>query len=72
MADLFAAETMKGEVFGGDRLIPLHDPQKLVVGVVRVENAASRQQFVTLKSVPVQTEFQSQYLPQFATAAGKL
>ena len=54
---------MKSEVFLEERLIPLHDPQQLIAGLIRVDDAAGRQEFVTLKSVLVPTEFRPQYLP---------
>jgi methane/ammonia monooxygenase subunit B len=54
---------MKSGVFEEERLIPLHDPQQLIAGVIRVDDAANREQFVTLKSVLVPTEFRPQYLP---------
>ena len=54
---------MKNEVFLEERLIPLHDPQQLIAGLIRVDDAAGRQEFVTLKSVLVPTEFRPQYLP---------
>jgi methane/ammonia monooxygenase subunit B len=54
---------MKSEVFEEERLIPLHDPQQLIAGLIRVDDSAGRQQFVTLKSVLVPTEFRPQYLP---------
>jgi hypothetical protein len=54
---------MKSGVFEEERLIPLHDPQQLIAGVIRVDDGAGREQFVTLKSVLVPTEFRPQYLP---------
>ena len=33
---------MKNEVFLEERLIPLHDPQQLIAGLVRVDDAAGR------------------------------
>jgi methane/ammonia monooxygenase subunit B len=55
--------TMKGEVFLQERLIPLHDPQQLIAGLIRVDDSGGRQELVTLKSVLVPTEFRPQYLP---------
>ena len=49
--------TMSSEVFDQERLIPLHDPQQLIAGFLRFENADGKQQFVTTKSVLVPTEF---------------
>jgi methane/ammonia monooxygenase subunit B len=54
---------MKSGVFEEERLIPLHDPQQLIAGLIRVDDSAGRQQFITLKSVLVPTEFRPQYLP---------
>jgi methane/ammonia monooxygenase subunit B len=54
---------MKSGVFEEERLIPLHDPQQLIGGLIRVDDSAGRQQFITLKSVLVPTEFRPQYLP---------
>jgi methane/ammonia monooxygenase subunit B len=54
---------MKSGVFEEERLIPLHDPQQLIAGLIRVDDPAGREQFVTVKSVLVPTEFRPQYLP---------
>ncbi len=54
---------MSNEVFLQERLIPLHDPQQLIAGLLRFQDAEGKQDLVTLKSVLVPTEFQPQYLP---------
>jgi len=54
---------MTNEVFLQERLIPLHDPQQLIAGLLRFQDADGKQELVTLKSVLVPTEFQPQYLP---------
>jgi methane/ammonia monooxygenase subunit B len=54
---------MTGEVFDEERLIPLHDPQQLIAGLLRVRDGQDRDQLLTVKSVLVPTEFQPQYLP---------
>jgi methane/ammonia monooxygenase subunit B len=54
---------MSNEVFLQERLIPLHDPQQLIAGLLRFQDADGKQELVTLKSVLVPTEFQPQYLP---------
>lgn len=54
---------MRNEVFLEERLIPLHDPQQLIAGLLRFQNAAGKEDLVTLKSVLVPTEFRGQYLP---------
>lgn len=54
---------MSNEVFLEERLIPLHDPQQLIAGLLRFQNADGKENLVTLKSVLVPTEFRGQYLP---------
>jgi methane/ammonia monooxygenase subunit B len=54
---------MSSEVFDQERLIPLHDPQQLIAGLLRVHEEQGRDEMVTVKSVLVPTEFQPQYLP---------
>jgi methane/ammonia monooxygenase subunit B len=54
---------MSNEVFLEERLIPLHDPQQLIAGLLRFQNAEGKEDLVTLKSVLVPTEFRGQYLP---------
>lgn len=54
---------MSNEVFLEERLIPLHDPQQLIAGLLRFQNASGKEDLVTLKSVLVPTEFRPQYLP---------
>jgi methane/ammonia monooxygenase subunit B len=54
---------MSNEVFLEERLIPLHDPQQLIAGLLRFQNAEGKEDLVTLKSVLVPTEFRPQYLP---------
>ena len=54
---------MSNEVFLEERLIPLHDPQQLIAGILRFQNAEGKEDLVTLKSVLVPTEFRPQYLP---------
>jgi methane/ammonia monooxygenase subunit B len=54
---------MSNEVFLEERLIPLHDPQQLIAGLLRFKNAEGKEDLVTLKSVLVPTEFRGQYLP---------
>jgi len=54
---------MSNEVFLEERLIPLHDPQQLIAGLLRFQNAEGKENLVTLKSVLVPTEFRGQYLP---------
>jgi methane/ammonia monooxygenase subunit B len=55
--------TMHGDIFDQERLIPLHDPQQLIAGLVRVTDAQGREDDVTIKSVLIPTEFRGQYLP---------
>jgi methane/ammonia monooxygenase subunit B len=54
---------MSNEVFLQERLIPLHDPQQLIAGLLRFQDDQGKQELVTLKSVLVPTEFRPQYLP---------
>jgi methane/ammonia monooxygenase subunit B len=54
---------MSNEVFLEERLIPLHDPQQLIAGLLRFQDDQGKQELVTLKSVLVPTEFKPQYLP---------
>jgi methane/ammonia monooxygenase subunit B len=54
---------MSNEVFLQERLIPLHDPQQLIAGLLRFQDDQGKEELVTLKSVLVPTEFQPQYLP---------
>jgi methane/ammonia monooxygenase subunit B len=55
--------TMSSGVFDQERLIPLHDPQQLIAGLLRVSDTQGRQDIVTVKSVLIPTEFAPQYLP---------
>ena len=55
--------TMASPLFDEERLIPLHDPQQLIAGLVAFQDGAGREERVTVKSVLVPTEFQPQYLP---------
>jgi methane/ammonia monooxygenase subunit B len=54
---------MSSDVFNDERLIPLHDPQQLIAGLLRFQDGSGREDMVTTKSVLVPTEFQRQYLP---------
>jgi methane/ammonia monooxygenase subunit B len=54
---------MTSDIFNDERLIPLHDPQQLIAGLLRFDDAQGGEDFVTLKSVLVPTEFHPQYLP---------
>jgi methane/ammonia monooxygenase subunit B len=54
---------MSNEVFLQERLIPLHDPQQLIAGLLRFQDDQGKEELVTLKSVLVPTEFKPQYLP---------
>jgi methane/ammonia monooxygenase subunit B len=54
---------MASPVFDQERLIPLHDPQQLIAGLLAFRDNAGRKEMVTVKSVLVPSEFQPQYLP---------
>ena len=51
------------KIFSDERLIPLHDPQQFIAGLLRFENAQGGQQMVTLRTSVIPTQFRSQYLP---------
>ena len=55
--------TIASKIFSDERLIPLHDPQQFIAGLLRFENAQGGQQMVTLRTNVVPTQFRSQYLP---------
>jgi hypothetical protein len=50
-------------LFDEERLIPLHDPQERIAGLLRFTDAQGHEDFVTLQSDLVPTEFRPQYLP---------
>ncbi|HVA39421.1 MAG TPA: methane monooxygenase/ammonia monooxygenase subunit B, partial [Candidatus Binataceae bacterium] len=50
-------------LFDEERLIPLHDPQERIAGLLRFTDSAGHEDFVTLKTDLVPTEFRPQYLP---------
>ena len=50
-------------LFDEERLIPLHDPQERIAGLLRFVDAQGNQDMVTLQTDLVPTEFQPQYLP---------
>ncbi len=54
---------MTSPVFDEERMIPLHDPQQLIAGLLGFRDDAGREEMVTVKSVLVPTEFRPQYLP---------
>jgi methane/ammonia monooxygenase subunit B len=54
---------MTSPLFDEERLIPLHDPQQLIAGLLALQDDAGRREMVTVKSVLVPTEFKPQYLP---------
>jgi methane/ammonia monooxygenase subunit B len=54
---------MTGAVFDEERLIPLHDPQQLIAGLLGFSDNSGRKEMVTVKSVLIPNEFQPQYLP---------
>ena len=51
------------KILSDERLIPLHDPQQFIAGLVGFENAQGGQEMVTLRTSVVPTQFRSQYLP---------
>jgi methane/ammonia monooxygenase subunit B len=54
---------MTSPVFDQERLIPLHDPQQVIAGLLAFQDNAGREERITVKSVLIPTEFQPQYLP---------
>lgn len=50
-------------LFDEERLIPLHDPQERIAGLLRFADARGHEDFVTMQSDLVPTEFRPQYLP---------
>ena len=50
-------------LFDEERLIPLHDPQERIAGLVRFADARGGEDLVTMRTDLVPTEFRPQYLP---------
>jgi methane/ammonia monooxygenase subunit B len=50
-------------LFSEERLIPLDDPQQFIAGLLRFENAQGSQEFVTIRTNVIPTQFRSQFLP---------
>jgi methane/ammonia monooxygenase subunit B len=50
-------------LFDEERLIPLHDPQERIAGLLRFTDPKGHEDLVTLKTDLVPTEFRPQYLP---------
>jgi hypothetical protein len=50
-------------LFDEERLIPLHDPQERIAGLLRFTDPQGHEDLVTLKTDLVPTEFRAQYLP---------
>jgi len=50
-------------VLSDERLIPLHDPQQFIAGLLRFENGLGKQEMVVIRSGVIPTQFKSQYLP---------
>ena len=50
-------------LFDEERLIPLHDPQERIAGLLRFTDPQGHEDLVTLKTDLVPTEFRPQYLP---------
>ena len=50
-------------LFDEERLIPLHDPQERIAGLLRFADPQGHQDLVTLKTDLEPTEFRPQYLP---------
>jgi methane/ammonia monooxygenase subunit B len=54
---------IRSDLFDEERLIPLHDPQERVAGLLRFSDSQGRDDLVTVSSVLVPIEFRAQYLP---------
>jgi methane/ammonia monooxygenase subunit B len=54
---------MTSPVFAEERLIPMHDPQQFIAGLLRFEKAGGGQQLVVARSSVIPTQFRAQYLP---------
>jgi methane/ammonia monooxygenase subunit B len=54
---------MTSPVFTDERLIPMHDPQQFIAGLLRFENAGGGQELVVARSSVIPTQFRAQYLP---------
>jgi len=50
-------------LFDEERLVPLHDPQERIAGLLRFADPQGHEDLVTLKTDLVPTEFRPQYLP---------
>jgi methane/ammonia monooxygenase subunit B len=50
-------------LFDEERLIPLHDPQQRIAGLLRFTDPQGHEDIVTLRTDLVPTEFRPQYLP---------
>jgi hypothetical protein len=50
-------------LFDEERLVPLHDPQERIAGLLRFTDSQGHEDLVTLKTDLVPTEFRPQYLP---------
>jgi methane/ammonia monooxygenase subunit B len=50
-------------LFDEERLIPLHDPQERIAGLLRFTDSQGHEDLVTLQTDLVPTEFRPQYLP---------
>src|SRR5579863_7204757 len=55
--------TMSAPIFDQERLIPLHDPQQLIAGLVGFTDSQGHGDMINLKSILIPTEFRPQYLP---------
>jgi hypothetical protein len=55
--------TISSKIFSDERLVPIRAPQQFIAGVVRFEDAQSRQELVTIRTSVVPTQFRARYLP---------
>jgi methane/ammonia monooxygenase subunit B len=54
---------MSSPALSDERLIPLHDPQQFIAGLLRFESASGQQQMIVVRESVIPTQFQAQYLP---------
>jgi len=54
---------ISNRVLADERLIPVHDPQQFIAGLLRFEDAQGGQELVAVRSAVVPIQFRAQYLP---------
>jgi methane/ammonia monooxygenase subunit B len=54
---------ISSRIFSDIRLIPVHDPQQFIAGLLRFEDTRGDQDMVTVRSSVIPTQYRAQYLP---------